>query len=163
VAYISLSCFKTNNDEIETGGHMARRGQGISYYDTGAMGRDAWYGRSFTGSLKRAEFGIDNREEEVMLARENAAAASSQQRQGAVARVENIGRNQNDERIRAAIQKCIEDDTSLDDAQVDVEVVFGAVTIRGGVIEPRDKEKLEELAKSVSGVTSVVTELGTEM
>ena len=64
-----------------------------------------------------------------------------------------------DDMIYDLVRRRLTSDTVVKGGALDVEVKNGAVTLRGSVELPKQKERAEKIVKKVNGVKSVVNQL----
>jgi osmotically-inducible protein OsmY len=67
-----------------------------------------------------------------------------------------------DDFISDTVRQKLAADSLVKGGAIDVEVKDGAVTLKGKVQEPKQKEKAERIAKKVRGVKTVVNEIKIE-
>lgn len=71
-------------------------------------------------------------------------------------------RRKSDESLRQEIREILTADPELEATDIEVEVEGGAVTLRGGVVDPDARLLAEELVESLSGVREVHNRLKVE-
>jgi osmotically-inducible protein OsmY len=64
-----------------------------------------------------------------------------------------------DERIRETTQNALLEDPKVGESVVEVSVINRQVTLRGIVDSPDKKDRAEEIARSIEGVTTVSDEI----
>ena len=119
------------------------------------LGSPAWASDQPAGTTKPASV------QGAATSRADNTEMNERDKSGATNTAQKQTNREGDRKLLAAVRRAVVDEKTLSISAHNVKIVVlnGTITLRGPVNNESEKKKVEELAKQVAGVTSVVNQL----